>query len=77
VRIGSPRPNVGEGLGVRGVPLCRINPRNLALVGVAKHSREHPAALAPSPLTPLPRWGEGDRTLSGFSSHEDCCHYIV
>jgi hypothetical protein len=21
----------------------------------------------PSPLTPLPRWGEGNRTLSGFS----------
>ncbi len=32
-RIGSPRPNAGEGLGVRGIHLCWINSRNLALDG--------------------------------------------
>jgi hypothetical protein len=52
---------------VRGIALCWINSRNLALDQRSEtHSREHPATFAPSPLTPLPRWGEGDRTPSGY-----------
>ena len=33
--------------------------------------------LAPSPLAPLPRWGEGDRNLSDASRDKACRHRIL
>jgi hypothetical protein len=33
------------------------------------------AVPAPLPLTPLPRWGEGNRSLLGIA--EERCHYIL
>ena len=59
VEFGSPRPSVGEGLGGEGdADLLDQLPKP-----GSETLREHSAAFAPSPLTPLPRWGEGDRTV--------------
>ena len=33
--------------------------------------------FAPSPLTPLPRWGEGDRCYRVVQEPEECRHYIL
>ena len=35
-----------------------------------------PSPLTP-PLTPLPRWGEGDRGPISVSGDEECSHYIL
>jgi hypothetical protein len=43
--IASPRPNVGEGRGVRGILLCGINPRNWASTGTSASVREFGCAL--------------------------------
>jgi hypothetical protein len=34
------------------------------------------AVLAPSPLTPLPRWGEGNRSLSSFPKDGEHRHSV-
>jgi hypothetical protein len=59
VRIGSPRPNVGEGLGVRGIPLCRINPRNLALDGCRETLARTSSRARPLTPDPAPALGRG------------------
>ena len=51
--IGSPLPNAGEGLGVRGIPLCWINSRNSALDEGLRRLENSSCVLAPSPLTPI------------------------
>ena len=38
-------------------------------------SENSSCVLAPSPLAPLPRWGEGDRGSSGAYTNSDY-HYI-
>ena len=59
-----PSPQRGSWAGGEGGYLSAgSTPETWFWMGVAKESREHSATFAPSPLTPLPRWGEGDRTL--------------
>jgi len=41
------------------------------------HSENIQVVPAPSPLTPLPRWGEGNRSLSSFSRDEECRPYVL
>ena len=60
-RFGPPRPNAGEGLGVRGIPIEMISTRNAAPGSGLNPSRINQLCASPSPLTPLPRWGEGNR----------------
>ena len=76
LRIGSPRPNAGEGLGGEG-DLCRLKsvPRSRAGNRFLNPRESIQAVPAPSPLTPLPRWGEGNRSLSTFSRDEEHRHH--
>jgi hypothetical protein len=65
--IGSPRPSAGEGLGVRGFRSVESTSRNRALdQDSAALAGTSNSVLAPSPLTPLPHWGEGNRGLLGI-----------
>jgi len=71
-RIGSPRPNAGEGPGGEG-DLCRLKAalRPRAGTRFLNQSESMQSMPAPSPLTPLPRWGEGHRSLSTFWKDEE------
>jgi len=73
--IGSPLPNVGEGLGVRGIPSAKSIPVNRLWVGFPERVRE--LRLCARPLTPLPRWGEGDRDALSVSRDEGRHHHIL
>ena len=74
-RTGSPLPNVGKGLGGEG-DLCLPSsvPKPSAGSGSLNQVKNIQAVPAPSPqtppLTPLPRWGEGNRGPSRLSGDE-------
>jgi len=61
--IAVPSPQRGEGLGVRGIAILPqrtfVFPHLERFFSLSWNSMRH--ALRPSPLTPLPRWGEGNR----------------
>ena len=55
----SPRPNAGEGL--KGNSTEWVGTRSPALDEGVRTAGSISRVLAPSPLAPLPRWGEGNR----------------
>jgi len=64
-KIGSPRPNGERGRGVRGIPMLRQH--TLAFPDLARlfglGSGIDAVGIAPSPLAPLPRRGEGNEAV--------------
>ena len=70
--IDSLRPSTGEGLGGEGIPLGWIKSRNSALdEDLEKTMRSSSGVLAPSPLTPLPRWERGTDVHRVFRETKD------
>ncbi len=72
--FGSPRPNAGEGLGVRGIPIEWTSTRNPALDEGSGALQDQSAVRAPPhPMKAsqafilFPRWGEGNRSRLSFS----------
>jgi len=77
-RISSPLPNAGEGLGGEGdVCLPNLVPKPNAGSGSLDQAKNIQAVPAPSPLTPLSRWGEGNRSLLRLSRDEGHRHRIL
>ena len=68
-RIWLPSPQRGEGLGVRGIAVLSqrafVFPHLERFFSLSWNSMRH--ASPPSPLAPLPRWGEGNRDRLIFS----------
>src|SRR5438093_13461036 len=66
---GSPRPNGERGWGVRGIAVLSqrafVFPHLERFFSLSWNSMRH--ASPPSPLAPLPRWGEGNRDRLIFS----------
>ncbi len=82
--FGSPRPNAGEGVGVRGNPIEWISTRNPALdEGFGALQDQSAVCSPPHPMKAsqafilFPRWGEGNRSRLSFSSDNEFCHYIL
>jgi hypothetical protein len=71
-QIGSPLPNAGEGFGGEG-DSTQMNqfPETIAGRGSQGRCGHFNCAFAPSPLAPLPRWGEGDRILLPFQRKQN------
>ncbi len=67
--FGSPRPNAGEGSGVRGNPIEWISTRNPAL------DEGFGALQDQSAVCSLPRWGEWNRSRLSFSSDNEFRHF--
>src|SRR2546425_9145703 len=65
---GSPRPNGERGWGVRGIAVLPqrafVLPHLERFFSLSWNSMRH--ASPPSPLAPLPRWGEGNRDRLTF-----------
>ena len=72
-RIGSPLPNAGEGLGGEG-GRCRLNlaPRPSGWDSLST-CENWSRCTAPSPQTPLPRWGEGNRSTFFLATFTLAC----
>ena len=73
-----PSPQRGRGAGGEGdTSLLNQFPKLGSGWGSQNACENSSCVLAPSPLTPLPRWGEGDRGSSSVSRDEEYRHYII
>src|SRR5262249_18196842 len=68
----APSPQRGRGAGGEG-DTSQLNELPKPLSGWhSEIQASFISLLAPSPLTPLPRWGEGNSSLSRISRHDEC-----
>jgi hypothetical protein len=78
IAFGPPRPNVGEGSGLRGRAHSWSSSQWFKILIQSRVSGvDLPERHPPSPPAPLPRWGEGSRCsrLFLFTSSSSKCHY--
>jgi len=77
-RIGLPSPQRGRGVGGEGDSnVVYQHPKHSAGSGAWSTAEPVDRVLAPSPLAPLPRWGEGNRGRLSFSGDEEFRHYVL
>src|SRR6185503_20793660 len=73
--FGSPLPNAGDGGGgdrhLQSAPNLRVG------LGLLNYRDSIQTLPAPSPLAPLPHWGEGNRNGSFFLSGDRYRHHIL